>query len=71
LSENQRKSPKFTTIIVIGDYTNMMKDIFGKALGINKPWFVADVNFDLAAKRLDINLDFVRGATFPFEQDGV
>jgi len=51
--------------------TSMMKDIFGKALGINKPWFVADVNFDLAAKRLDINLDFTRGATFPFEQDGI
>ena len=48
-----------------------MKDIFGKALGVDKPWFVASVNFDLAAKRLDINLDFVRGTTFPFEQNGI
>jgi len=48
-----------------------MKEIFSKALGIDKPWFVTDVNFDVVAKRLDINLDFIRGSTFPFEQDGV
>jgi transposase len=47
-----------------------MKEIFGKALGIDKPWFVADVNFDLVAKRLDIRLDFIKGSTFPFVQDG-
>ena len=48
-----------------------MKEIFGKALGINKPWFVTDINFDPAAKRLDIRLDFIKGSTFSFEQDGV
>lgn len=47
-----------------------MKEIFGKALGIDKPWFVTDVNFDLAAKRLDIRLDFIKGSTFSFNQDG-
>jgi transposase len=48
-----------------------MKEIFGKALGVNKPWFVTDVNFDPAAKRLDIRLDFIKGSMFSFEQDGV
>ena len=47
-----------------------MKEIFGKALGIDKPWFVADVNFDLAAKRLDIRMDFIKGSTFSFDKDG-
>jgi transposase len=47
-----------------------MKGIFGKALGIDKPWFVADVNFDLPAKRLDIRMDFIKGSTFSFNQDG-
>jgi transposase len=48
-----------------------MRDIFGKALGIDKPWFIADVNFDVKAKRLDIKIDFPKGSTFPFEQDGI
>src|SRR3990170_4769432 len=48
-----------------------MKEIFGKALGIDKPWFVTDVNFDLVAKRLDIRMDFIKGSTFSFNQDGV
>lgn len=47
-----------------------MKEIFCKALGVNKPWFVADINFDVAAKRLDIRLDFTKGSTFAFEQGG-
>ena len=33
-----------------------MREIFGKALGIDKPWFIADVNFDVKAKRLDIKM---------------
>jgi transposase len=48
-----------------------MKEIFGKAIGIDAPWFVADVIFDPVAKRLDIKLDFAKGATFSFEQDGI
>ena len=48
-----------------------MREIFGKALGIDKPWFIADVNFDVKAKRLDIKIDFPKGTTFPFEQEGV
>lgn len=48
-----------------------MKEIFGKALGIDKPWFVSDINFDLAAKRLDIRINFIKGSTFTFNQGGV
>ena len=45
--------------------------IFGKALGIVSPWYVAEINFDEACKRLDIKIDFIKGSTFLFEQDGV
>ena len=48
-----------------------MRNIFGKALGIDKPWFIADVNFDVKTKRLDIKIDFPKGTTFPFEQGGI
>lgn len=48
-----------------------MRDIFGKALGLDKPWFIADVNFDVKTKRLDIKIDFPKGTTFPFEQEGI
>ena len=48
-----------------------MHEIFTKALGIEQPWFVRDIKFDVTTKRLDINLDFAKGTTFPFEQDGV
>lgn len=48
-----------------------MQTIFSKALGIEKPWFVTEVNFDAKAKRLDIQIDFIRGSVFPFEQEGV
>ena len=39
-------------------------DLFQAALGLAHPWFVKTINFDLAAKRLDIFLDFERGARF-------
>jgi transposase len=48
-----------------------MQGIFSTALGIEKPWFVTEVNFDAKARRLDIHIDFIRGSTFPFEQDSV
>jgi len=28
-----------------------MREIFSKALGIDKPWLITDVNFDVKAKR--------------------
>ena len=54
----------------VGNFVDM-KEIFGKALGIDKPWFVSNVNFDLAAKWLDIYIDFAKRTAFPFEQDGI
>jgi len=39
--------------------------IFAAALAIHNPWYVKDVQFDAASKRLDIYIDFKRGSTFP------
>jgi transposase len=39
-------------------------DLFGMALGIGSPWAVTRSNFDAAAKRLDIHLDFAKGSRF-------
>jgi len=38
--------------------------LFSKALGVDYPWVITGVNFDSSKKRLDINVNFVRGATF-------
>jgi transposase len=45
-----------------------MKDIFQLALNITDPWFIKDINFDVELKRLDIHIDFERGATFHYEK---
>lgn len=42
-------------------------ELFAKALLIEKPWFVEEVKFDLAAGKLEIWIDFERGSTFYFE----
>lgn len=39
--------------------------IFETALAIQSPWYVKDIQFDAASKRLDIYIDFKRGSTFP------
>ena len=41
-----------------------MKMIFSAALGINEPWFVTDVKFNVENKRLDIDLNFKPGSKF-------
>jgi transposase len=41
-----------------------MKMIFSAALGINEPWFVSDVRFNVENKRLDIDLNFKPGSKF-------
>ena len=46
-----------------------MNDIFQSALGITAPWFVKSIDFDEENKRLDIHIDFKRGATFMDEED--
>lgn len=43
------------------------KEIFGKALGIVEPWNVVGINLDIKCKRLDVQIDFRRGATFHYE----
>ncbi|MGH2843931.1 MAG: ISL3 family transposase [Solirubrobacteraceae bacterium] len=38
--------------------------LFKAALGLSEPWQVCSVEFDPATKRLDLRIDFPRGATF-------
>ena len=38
--------------------------LFAAALGLTDPWFVAAIDLDPVAKRLEIQLDFRRGGTF-------
>jgi transposase len=40
------------------------KDLFKLALGLEDPWMVREVSFNPEEGRLDIWLDFPRGATF-------
>ncbi len=44
--------------------------LFETALSIHKPWYIDHVDFDAQNKRLDIFIDFERGATFPSEEPG-
>jgi transposase len=41
------------------------EELFGLALAIDHPWQVGSVVFSKELNRLDINIDFKRGATFP------
>jgi transposase len=45
-------------------------DLFRRALGLEKPWEVVDVGFDAEQKRLDLRLDFAKGAKFPCPECG-
>ena len=40
------------------------RDLFQLALGLTPPWYVKACRFDAGARRLDIDLDFKRGARF-------
>ena len=44
--------------------------LFQAALGLTEPWQVASVEFDRAAKRLDLRIDFVKGARFACPECG-
>lgn len=44
-----------------------MNDLFEKALGIEDPWYVKGIDFDPESRRLDISVDFRRGALFHYE----
>lgn len=41
------------------------KQLFGMALGITEPWYITTLTFSKEQKRLDIQIDFRRGAAFP------
>lgn len=41
------------------------QELFQAALGLTQPWYVERSDFDAAAHRLDLYLDFTRGARFP------
>lgn len=40
-------------------------ELFTAALGLQAPWRVVESSFDQAGRRLDLRIDFDRGATFP------
>jgi len=43
----------------------MHDKLFESALGISAPWAVKSVEFDAAAKRLTVLIDFAPGTRFP------
>ena len=45
-------------------------DLFRLALGLQQPWTVTRTDFDAAEGRLDLYLDFPRGARFPCPVQG-
>lgn len=40
--------------------------LFERALGIEEPWYIDKINFDEEDKRLDIHIDFKKGAKFKY-----
>jgi len=44
-------------------------DLFQAALGLARPWRVARTEFDATARRLDLYLDFPKGARFPCPEE--
>jgi len=44
----------------------MMKRVFEQALGIQKPWVISKVNFDVKNKRLDVHISFEPGTRFEY-----
>ncbi len=43
------------------------KELFAKALMVEKPWFIQEVNFDPQDGKLDIWIDFEAGSEFFYE----
>ena len=46
-------------------------ELFKTALGLQPPWEVASLDFDLSKRRLDIRVDFQKGSSFPCPACGV
>jgi transposase len=57
-------SKKFN--VINEDGKEMVKELFEKALGISKPWFIDDLKFDAISRRLDIHIDFEPGSKFEY-----
>lgn len=47
----------------------MIKGLFQKALHIEKPFYVSDINFDEQDKKLEIKIDFEKGAVFNYRDE--
>ena len=45
-------------------------DLFQRALGLEEPWEVEEVKFDAERRRLDLRVDFRKGARFPCPECG-
>ncbi len=45
-------------------------ELFEAALGIQSPWFIDRIEFDVDGKKFDVYLDFERGSVFPSKRDG-
>ena len=41
------------------------EELFGRALGLEKPWQVVNIAFDQSQRRLNLYLDFPKGSSFP------
>lgn len=47
----------------------MMDFIFQQALHINDPWFIKSIDFNEQEKKLDIHIDFKKGAKFSTDNE--
>lgn len=45
-------------------------DLFQQALGLEEPWEVVEVKFDVERRRLDLRVDFGKGSRFPCPECG-
>lgn len=43
-------------------------ELFQKAIGLTSPWYVSHVDFNAESKKLDIYVDFEKGAKFTYEE---
>ena len=46
-----------------------LADLFSSALEISAPWKITSVEFDSSTKKMDIKVDFVRGASFAYTDE--
>jgi transposase len=44
----------------------LIKNLFEKALAIENPWYIKNIEFNVEAKQLDIHIDFRKGSVFNY-----